>query len=123
MTRIRRAGLSIEIDQRILVDHDRSKTLRTNSTAKQIVQKAFGLNEAYYRAKWGGAGGNAEFQTPFSNPDLSLYISYEEADNPYPRFSNAHGGGNAACRHAAMDLMGLELRARTHKGISIVSGL
>lgn len=107
MTRIRRAGLSIEIDQRILVDHDRSKTLRTDSTAKKIVQNAFGLNEAYYRAKWGGGGGGPEFQTPFNNPDLSLYISYEDADNPYP--NTLKYSGNTNYNHGEMDLIGREL--------------
>ncbi|MBS1071002.1 hypothetical protein JK222_04685 [Gluconobacter cerinus] len=83
--RLENAHLKVEIDERILVDHDRSTTLRTNPELKKQIDEIFGRNERYFRRKWGGNDIlSSSYKTPFDKPEYTPYISFQAAVNPYP---------------------------------------
>jgi len=90
--RLHLAGLPTVVDDRILVEHDRSKTIRTSPELAKIVAEAFDRNQEYFHRKWGGFTDPnkhppVRFTCPFNNEFYSYFISYETADDPYPEDS------------------------------------
>jgi len=81
--RMRLAGLTIALDERVLVEHERSKTMRSSSEAKGLVSEASERNRKLFIEKWGGDFHSAHFKRPFNDQRNSIYISYEDSDHPY----------------------------------------
>ena len=76
--RLHLADLSIIVDERVLVEHDRSKTSRTNEHIRISLPQTFAKNQTYFEAKWGGVFGTERFVRPFDDGDQSIYIGYDD---------------------------------------------
>jgi GT2 family glycosyltransferase len=83
LARARRAGLIAAIDRRILVEHDRSRTLRSDPHLSAEASHFLKLNRDYYLRKWGGVPHKEVYDKPFDRPDLGLRISYKMRSAPY----------------------------------------
>lgn len=77
------AGFRRALDERVLVEHMRSQTVRSNPAIAMEYESLFGLNRAYFARKWGGDLGDAVFARPFDRPAFDQHIAYEKRDAPY----------------------------------------
>lgn len=81
--RLMLAGLKRVLDERVLVEHMRSQTVRSNPAIAMEYESLFGRNRAYYTRKWGGDLGHEVFARPFDQPDFDQRIAYESRAAPY----------------------------------------
>jgi hypothetical protein len=83
---IRRLNLThvpILDDKRILVEHDRSLSLRRSAELKQRHNGWWLASAAYYTRKWGGDMGQENFTHPFNDERLTSYIGIANIRAPY----------------------------------------
>lgn len=83
LRRLRLAGLPVVLDRRVLVEHDRSHTIRTDPTAKVAVESQSAANARYYRRKWGGSPHNEVFTRPFDDRSFDCTIAADRRHAPY----------------------------------------
>jgi hypothetical protein len=90
--RLELSGVPNLWDERILVEHNRSQTVRADFLLKQLHDERVRRNERYYVGKWGGLrgwGGPEEppgqefFTQPFNDPTIGCAIPLASVDAPY----------------------------------------
>lgn len=82
----RRAGLlgmTVHIDPRTLVEHERSSTSRKDEDIRKNSADYFNANKAYFEKKWGGSRGSEAFNRPFGCATFDSLIPYERRNAPY----------------------------------------
>lgn len=77
------SGLSISVDERSLVEHERSKTTRDNPALLARNAETMAVNGAYFQRKWGGEPVAARFHQPFDRAEFPISIPYERRAAPY----------------------------------------
>lgn len=71
--RVNLSGLGIDyIGNPDGMGHFGSATIRKDPVANKANGITFGMNQAYYVAKWGGLPGEEKFPTPFNDPTLTI---------------------------------------------------
>jgi GT2 family glycosyltransferase len=81
--RIRLAGLPYLRDDRVLVEHDRSQTIRSNPALWAELDEALRENQRYFLRKWGGEPQHEAYDHPFANPAFGCLIPSERRHAPY----------------------------------------
>ena len=82
--RLDRSGGRLLIDERVLVEHERSATSRLlSSRDRRLLEEAHERNRRYMMRKWGSERADGPFQTPFDDPALDLSISLDRRHRPY----------------------------------------
>lgn len=85
--RARLAGLEETNCPYTAVTHGGSSTIRSDPDLARCNVTTHGLNQAYYRRKWGGDGGAERFLHPFDDPALDHFIPPDRRGSPYgPRY-------------------------------------
>lgn len=78
------AGIPIISDGRTLVEHNRSRTVRSMSTEmRRHIERAVDANKAYFLRKWGGLDGDLKFLHPFNDIRFGLKIERAKRSAPY----------------------------------------
>jgi GT2 family glycosyltransferase len=103
--RLELSGIPNLWDERILVEHNRSQTVRADFLLKQLHDERIRRNERYYIRKWGGLrgwGGPEEppgqefFTHPFNDPSIGRVIPLASVDAPYgPKYDRLDLGESA----------------------------
>jgi hypothetical protein len=103
--RLELSGIPNLWDERILVEHNRSQTVRADFLLKQLHDERVRRNERYYVRKWGGLrgwGGPEEppgqefFTQPFNDPTIGCVIPLASVDAPYgPKYDRPDLGESA----------------------------
>jgi len=83
MRRMSLSGLRWTIDDRILVEHNRSLTSRSSQYIQSRIENIMKKNGSYYEKKWGGPIGSEKFSFPFNDPNVSISIALEDVEDPY----------------------------------------
>lgn len=83
--RARKSGVKRVLDERILVRHDRSNTIRQNSAYRIKIQECVSLNMNYIIRKWGVDTWDADkaYDHPFNHDAHDLKIPWENRHAPY----------------------------------------
>ena len=90
--RLELCGLPVLWDERTLLEHNRSYSLRSDPFLRRLHGERNRRNEAYYRRKWGGVRGwigpdappgSERFRYPFDEPRFDCRISWTNRDEPY----------------------------------------
>ena len=68
----------------VAVEHERSRTTRTNPEIRSRNADIMRVNRAYYTAKWGGDPEHETFGRPFDREAYDLSIPWERRAKPYP---------------------------------------
>jgi hypothetical protein len=94
--RLELSGIPQLWDDRVLVEHNRSQTVRADFLLKCLHNERVQRNERYYIRKWGGLRGWGGpdalpglelFRHPFNDPDVGLSIPGVALEAPYgPRY-------------------------------------
>lgn len=81
------AGVPLLCDERTLLQHQRSATVRRDRLLGLLHGQRLSRNEQYYRRKWGGAPDQETYLHPFGDDDLSCFIGEEQRHAPFgPRY-------------------------------------
>jgi GT2 family glycosyltransferase len=104
--RLELSGVPNLWDERILLEHNRSQTVRSDFLLKRLHDERTRRNEQYYIRKWGGLRGwggpdeppGQEFFThPFNDPNVGCVIPLAAIDAPYgPKYDRQDLGETAA---------------------------
>jgi GT2 family glycosyltransferase len=86
-------GLPILYDNRILIEHERGQTMRSDPLVRKKIEVAGRENCKYWHRKWGGWPHQERFEHPFNNSAFDCFISAERRRTPYgPQFDRADNG-------------------------------
>jgi hypothetical protein len=86
------SGIPTLWDERILLEHNRSQTIRADFLLKQLHDERTRRNEQYYIRKWGGLRGwggpdappgQELFAHPFNDPSIGCAIPFAAIEAPY----------------------------------------
>jgi GT2 family glycosyltransferase len=77
------AGLSEENCAETAISHEGSATIRRDPLLATINQRTQSGNIEYYRRKWGGDPGHEQYDHPFGDADLGVFISAHRRRHPY----------------------------------------
>jgi hypothetical protein len=103
--RLELSGIPNLWDERILLEHNRSQTVRTDFLLKQLHDERIRRNERYYIRKWGGLRGwggpdappgQELFAHPFNDPSIGYAIPFAAIEAPYGSTYDRRDLGRAA---------------------------
>ena len=77
------AGAPLLRDERPLLQHQRSSTVRLDRMISLLHDERMRRNEEYYMRKWGGRPEEETFATPFNDRSLDIFIPVERRGAPY----------------------------------------
>ena len=77
------SGLSVVLDERVLVEHERSLTMRLDPDLAARDAEIKAINRDYFSIKWGGDAGSETFRVPFGQEKFGLMIPFEQRASPY----------------------------------------
>ena len=90
--RLELSGIPTLWDERILLEHNRSQTIRSDFLLKRLHDERTRRNEQYYIRKWGGLRGwggpdappgQELFTHPFNDPSIGCAIPFPAIEAPY----------------------------------------
>ncbi len=90
--RLELSGIPTLWDERILLEHNRSRTVRADFLLKRLHDERTRRNERYYIRKWGGLRGwggpdappgQELFAHPFNDPSIGCAIPFAAIEAPY----------------------------------------
>jgi hypothetical protein len=77
------AGIPLLCDERTLLEHQRSATVRRDRLLGLLHPERLSRNQRYYRRKWGGAPDQEQYLNPFNNRSLPYFIGEKQHAAPY----------------------------------------
>ena len=75
--------MTVHVDPRTLVEHERSSTSRKDEFIRKNSIDYVNANRAYFGRKWGGTRGKEVFDRPFGCAAFDSLIPYERRNAPY----------------------------------------
>jgi GT2 family glycosyltransferase len=100
--RLELSGIPTLWDERILLEHNRSQTVRADFLLKRLHDERTRRNERYYLRKWGGLrgwggpdapSGLELFKRPFDDPNIGCAIPFVAIEAPYgPKYDRSDLG-------------------------------
>jgi hypothetical protein len=77
------ARVPLLCDERTLLQHQRSATLRRDRLLALLHPGRLRRNEQYYRRKWGGLPDQETFRHPFDDAQLDILIGANQSEEPF----------------------------------------